>query len=166
MPHAIQVAVIGAGATGSAAALYLARRGAAVTLYDQFAFGHDRGASHGATRLFRTAYFEHPDYVPILQRALARWKIFEQEAGEKLFFQTGVLEAGPVEGFLLKGLREAAERHRLRVEYLDGPALRRRYPQFTFPEGYMAVFEHEAGFVLADRTVAQQIRMAQAHGAA
>ncbi len=76
------IAVIGAGMTGSSAALHLARRGAKVTLFDQFPFGHDRGSSHGATRLFRTAYCEHPNYVPILQRALLMWRELETAAGE------------------------------------------------------------------------------------
>lgn len=160
-----KVAVIGAGMAGSAAALHLARRGARVTLFDQFAFGHERGSSHGATRLFRTAYFEHPDYVPILQRALSMWRSFERDAGEALFHQTGVLEAGPPDGFLLTGLRQAIATHGLPVAHLDAAALRRDHPLLTLPPAFEGVFEREAGFVLAGKTVAHQIRLAKAHGA-
>ena len=160
-----KVAVIGAGMAGSAAALHLARRGARVTLFDQYAFGHDRGSSHGATRLFRTAYFEHPDYVPILQRALSMWRAFERDAGETLFYQTGVLEAGPPDGFLLTGLRKAIAMHDLPVVHLDAAALARAHPLMTLPPSFEAVFEREAGFVLAGRTVAHQVRLATAHGA-
>jgi len=160
-----RVAVIGAGMAGSSAALHLSKRGAAVTLFDQFAFGHDKGSSHGATRLFRTAYFEHPDYVPILQRALAMWKKFEEEAGETLFHQTGVIEAGPPDGFLLTGLRAAIAQHDLPVIHLGADALKRDHPLLVLPRSFEAVFEREAGFVFAGKTVAHQIRIAKEHGA-
>lgn len=160
-----RVAIIGAGVAGASAALHLARRGAKVTLFDQFAIGHEKGSSHGATRMFRTAYFEHPNYVPILQRAMAMWRELEKEAGETLFHQAGVLEAGPPDGFLLTGLREAVDRHDLPVLRLDAAALKRDHPLLTLPENYEAIFEREAGFVLAGKTVAHQLRLAKAHGA-
>ena len=160
-----RVAVVGAGMAGSSAAMHLAKRGAKVTLFDQFAFGHENGSSHGATRLFRTAYFENPNYVPILQRAMAMWIAFGKEAGETLFHQTGVLEAGLPDRGLLTGLRTAIEAYDLPVRHLDAAALRREHPLLTLPPTFEAVFEHEAGFVLAGKTVAHQIRIAGEHGA-
>lgn len=160
-----RVAVIGAGMAGTGAAMHLAKRGAKVTLFDQFSFGHEMGSSHGATRLFRTAYFEHPNYVPILQRAMAMWRAFEKEAGETLFHQAGVLEAGPPDGFLLTGLRAAIEQHQLPVIHLDAAALKRDHKLLTLPASFEAIFEHEAGFVLAGKTVAHQTRIAKEHGA-
>lgn len=160
------VAVIGAGMAGSAAAMHLARAGARVTLFDQFAFGHDRGSSHGATRLFRIAYFEHPDYVPILQRAFAMWKSLEKEAGEPLFHQTGVLEAGAPEGGFMQGLAKAVADHDLPVPQLDAAQIAREHPHLRLPAHFIAYFEREAGFVLAGKTVAHQIRFAKEAGAA
>ena len=61
--------VVGLGAMGSAAACHLARRGCAVLGFDRFHPPHSRGSSHGETRIIREAYFEHPSYVPIVQRA-------------------------------------------------------------------------------------------------
>ena len=61
--------VIGAGGVGSAALYYLARRGTRVLGIDRFPPGHDRGSSHGDTRIIRMAYFEHPDYVPLLRQS-------------------------------------------------------------------------------------------------
>lgn len=159
------VAVIGAGMAGSAAAMHLARAGAQVTLFDQFAFGHDRGSSHGATRLFRIAYFEHPDYVPILQRAFSMWKSLEQEAGETLFHQTGVLEAGAPDGEFMKGLAKAVADHKLPVPQLSAAEIARDHPQLTLPPHFIAWFEREAGFVMAGKTVAHQIRFAKDAGA-
>ena len=61
--------VLGTGGVGSAAAFHLAQRGAKVLGIDQFAGGHDRGSSHGQTRVIRQAYVEHPDSVPLLLRS-------------------------------------------------------------------------------------------------
>lgn len=159
------VAVIGAGMAGSAAAMHLARRGARVTLFDQYAYGHDRGSSHGATRLFRIAYFEHPDYVPILQRAFSMWKALEAEAGETLFHQTGVLEAGPPEGEFMRGLAKAVSDHDLPVPQLGAAEIARDHPQLKLPAHFIAYFEREAGFVMAGKTVQHQIRLAREAGA-
>ena len=62
------VIVVGTGGVGSAALFHVARRGLRVLGLDQFPGGHDRGSSHGQTRIIRQAYFEHPDYVPLLRR--------------------------------------------------------------------------------------------------
>jgi sarcosine oxidase len=143
----------------------LAQRGARVTLFDQFAYGHARGSSHGATRLFRIAYFEHPDYVPILQRAYALWKALEKDAGEKLFFETGVLQAGSPAGGFMQGLGKAVADHGLRVPQLDAAEIARDHPQLRLPAHFIAYFEREAGFVMASKTVQHQIRLAKAAGA-
>ena len=61
--------VIGAGAVGTAATYHLATRGHKVVALDPHPPGHDKGSSHGDTRIIRLVYFEHPDYVPLLKRA-------------------------------------------------------------------------------------------------
>jgi sarcosine oxidase len=161
----IKVAVIGSGMAGSAAALALARRGAKVTLFDQFPFGHDRGSSHGATRLFRTAYCEHPNYVPILQRALLQWRDLQRAAGETLIVEAGLVEAGPPDGPMMRGLRAAVAEHRLPVVALSGAEIKRAHPLLHVPAHFEAIFEREAGFVFAGKTVAAQIRLAARDGA-
>jgi sarcosine oxidase len=70
--------VLGTGGVGSAACYQLSRRGAAVLGLDRFPPGHDRGSSHGQTRIIRQAYFEHADYVPLLRRAYELWAELEQ----------------------------------------------------------------------------------------
>src|SRR5437870_8735395 len=85
------VIVLGTGGVGSAAVYQLAKRGTKVLGIDQFPGGHDRGSSHGATRVIRQAYFEHPDYVPLLLRAYELWRKLEQHSGSDLLHQVGLL---------------------------------------------------------------------------
>ena len=88
------VIVVGLGAMGSAAAYHLARRGQRVLGLEQFEPGHTRGSSHGETRIIREAYFEHPVYVPLVQRAYALWRELEEASGAALYLRTGGLMIG------------------------------------------------------------------------
>ena len=63
------VIVVGVGAMGSSACYHLAKRGARVLGLEQFDIPHARGSSHGQSRMIRMAYYEHPDYVPLLRRS-------------------------------------------------------------------------------------------------
>jgi len=56
---------------------------------ERFGRAHDRGSSHGQTRIIRKAYFEHADYVPLLRRAYQLWREMEIAAGEPLLIRTG-----------------------------------------------------------------------------
>ena len=78
------VIVVGIGAMGSSACHHLARRGARVLGLDQFDIPHAMGSSHGASRMIRTAYYEHPDYVPLVRRAFDRWYELERLTGRHL----------------------------------------------------------------------------------
>ena len=84
MAASFDVIVVGLGAMGSASAYHLARRGQRVLGLDRFAPPHVLGSSHGQTRIIREAYFEHPDYVPLIQRAYELWADLEKEAERKL----------------------------------------------------------------------------------
>lgn len=149
MKSRAQCAVIGGGVTGLAAAYALAKRGAPVTLFEKFELGHDRGSSHGATRLFRTAYFEHADYVPLLKRASALWRNLETECATPLLNMCGVLMAGRAEAELIAGTLRAAELHNLPIERLTHARARDRFPWLTLDEDMEPFIEPEAGFVYA-----------------
>jgi sarcosine oxidase len=163
--NSFDVIVAGLGAMGSAAADHLARRGAAVLGIDPWPVPHAHGSSGGDTRLIRKAYFEHPDYVPLLQRAYDNWRALQADAGEQLLFETGTVYLGPPDGELIAGSRRAADAHGLALEALDDDDLARRFPQLSRPEGYAAVFEPDAGFLLCERAVAAQAARARARGA-
>jgi sarcosine oxidase len=145
--------VLGAGGMGSAALFELARRGRRVLGLEQFAPGHDRGSSTGQTRVIRKAYYEHPDYVPLLRRAYERWYDLEQRCGRRLLVECGCLSIGPPDGEVVPGVRRAAEEHGLPVEPLTTAELRRRFPAFRFGDEMAAVLERDAGFLYVEECV-------------
>jgi sarcosine oxidase len=157
--------VIGVGGVGSATLYQLARRGLRVLGIDRFAPGHARGSSHGETRAIRKAYFEHPDYVPLLTRAYELWRELNAEAGQTLFHQTGILEVGPAHGILLAGVRAAAKEHQLAIEEVSVDEVMQRFPGFRVPTGSEAVYEPEGGYLLVEECVKQHAELAKRLGA-
>src|SRR4030081_1489830 len=94
MADRYEVIVAGIGGMGSAAAFHLARRGRRVLGLDRYAIPNQMGSSHGASRIIRLAYFEHPSYVPLLRRSYELWRDLERESGERLLHITGCLHLG------------------------------------------------------------------------
>ena len=151
---------------GSASAYHLARRGRRVLGLEQFEPLHERGSSHGLTRIIRLAYHEHPSYVPLLRRSYELWHELEAVAGEELLITTGALEGGPADGSTFLGALEAARLHDLPHEILDADALRRRYPAFAgFDPGTRVVWQPDGGFLLAERSMRAHLDGAFAAGA-
>src|SRR4051812_50110533 len=89
------VIVIGLGGMGSAAAAHLAARGQRVLGLERFGAAHDRGSSHGGSRIIRQAYFEDPAYVPLLKRAYELWERLERDTGTHPVTLTGGLHPRP-----------------------------------------------------------------------
>jgi sarcosine oxidase len=147
------VIVLGTGGVGSAACWQLAKRGAKVLGLDRFPPGHDRGSSHGQTRIIRQAYFEHADYVPLLFRAYELWAELEQSTQQKLFEQIGLLQVGPPTGVVVPGVLKAAQQHDLNVEVFSAAESQRRFPGFVVPDDMQAVFELRAGYLRVEACV-------------
>lgn len=165
MPRSYDAIVLGLGGMGSAAAAALARRGWRVLGLEQFDLVHDRGSSHGHTRVIRKAYFEHPDYVPLLHRAYVGWHDLEQRVGRHLFTSCGCLCIGAADGELVAGVRRAAREHGLAIEDLTAEELRRRFPPFAFGDEYVGVHEPDAGFLHVEECVRACQDDARRHGA-
>lgn len=165
MTRTFDVVICGLGIMGSAALYALARRGQRVLGIDRFPAGHDRGSSHGATRIIRLAYWEHPSYVPLLRRAYELWRDLETEAGRPLLHITGIAEIGPPGGMLVSGTLAAARAHNIAHELLAAPALMQRYPAFRVPRHYVGVFQPDGGFVEAQPAVCALQALAQKNGA-
>ena len=159
------VIVLGLGAMGSAAACHLARRGARVLGLDRFTPPHANGSSSGKSRIIREAYFEHPAYVPMVQRAYVLWEALERDSGRKLMLKTGGLMIGPPEGALVTGALLSARTHGLRHEVLDSVELRRRNPALRPDAGTVAVWEPRAGVLFPEACVTAHLEQAARAGA-
>src|SRR5258706_13069102 len=116
--HDYDVIVAGLGAMGSAAAYHLAASGKRVLGLDRFQPPHNLGSSHGRTRIIREAYYEHPLYVPLVQRAYQLWAELKAKSGRQLLLQTGGVMIGPPKGVLVSGAKRSAREHHLAHEVL------------------------------------------------
>jgi monomeric sarcosine oxidase len=157
--------VLGTGGIGSAALYELARRGRRVLGIDRFDPPHDRGSSHGESRVIRQAYFEHPDYVPLAIESYGLWRDLERRTGRRLLFESGLLEIGPKDGAVVPGVLRAAAEHQLRVEPLTSADVERRWPGIRVEAGLAAVLEPSGGYLLVEDCVRAHLEAAAAEGA-
>ncbi len=163
---AFDVIVLGTGGIGSAALSALARCAEARVLgLDQFPPAHDRGSSHGQTRLIRQAYFEHPDYVPLVLRSYQLWNELSERRGVRLFRETGLLQVGPAGGAVVGGVIASAQRHNLAIDPMTADEVERRWPGFVVPEGLGGVYEPCAGVLAVEACVTAHVEDACAAGA-
>ena len=153
MRVAHDVIVVGLGAMGSATAYELARRGMRVLGLDRFSPPHTFGSSHGETRIIREAYFEHPVYVPMVQRAYELWRDLEKESGVTLLRETGGVMIGRPDSDLVKGARHSAELHGLRHEMLTAGEVRKRFPALHPESDMVAVWEPRAGVLFPEACI-------------
>jgi sarcosine oxidase len=159
------VIVVGLGAMGSATAYHLAKSGSRVLGLDRFHPPHEFGSSHGLTRIIREAYFEHPSYVPLVQRAYELWVDLEKQAQKKLLVQTGGVMVGPPKGPLVSGALSSAHEHRLRHEVLSSAELQRRFPVFHPEPETVGVWEPRAGVLFPELIVQSHLELAARLGA-
>lgn len=165
MSQTFDVIVLGVGGMGSAACFELARRGRRVLGLEQFPLVHARGSSHGHTRIIRTAYYEHPSYVPLVRRAFSRWYELEQITGRHLLTVCPCLNIGPPGSELVEGVRASVREHGLAARELTGDEMNRGFPAYRFPSGYSAVLEQAAGFLYVEDCVRAHIDAAVSFGA-
>jgi len=159
------VIVVGVGGMGSAACRSLSQAGARVIGIERFNLVHALGSSHGETRVIRKAYYEHPDYVPLLRRSYELWKEIESQETSPLYRETGIVYFGASGSRLLSGVLNSANEHDLLVNRLSMQE-RKKFGQWFQEERFGdALFEPEAGFLKVEACVQAQIRQAQAHGA-
>ena len=159
------VIIIGLGGMGSAAAARLAKRGRRVLGLEQYGRLHTLGSSHGHSRIIREAYFEAPEYVPLVQRAYELWRELEAETGRDLLEITGGLTIGaPGSGFVA-GALASARLHDLPHELLDHAEVHARFPGFALSDELVAVHEPNAGFLRPEDCIDAHLTVATRHGA-
>jgi sarcosine oxidase len=163
---AVDVAIVGLGAIGAAVAWQAAAQGLSVAGFDALAPPHQSGSTHGRSRIIREAYFEHPQYVPLVQRAYRLWADLETRARTRLFQATGGLMIGREDSVVIEGTRRAAREHGLAVQTWTLAEMASRVPPLRPSAGMIGVFEPRAGILAPERAVAAMLGAAQAEGAA
>ena len=159
------VIVLGLGGIGSAAAYWLARRGARVIGLEQFELGHDRGESQDHSRIIRLSYHDAA-YVRLAQAAYASWAEVAEEAGAPLVLETGGLDLYPSDAIIdREDYFSAMDACDVPYERLDAAEAMRRYPELRIDDDVEVVFQERSGIAAAARANAAHQRLARAHGA-
>lgn len=155
------VLVVGGGINGLCTAWWLAGHGVHVGLVEQFALGHDRGSSHGRSRITRSAYGD-PAYVRLMRLAHEEaWPALEADAGRPLRLPRDGCFFGPIDG-PFRDYVAAVREVDVDAEPVDGAEARRRFPMFRFPPGVFAVHDRTAAVVAAADTIAALTEMVRA----
>ncbi len=159
------VVVVGMGAMGSAALYHLAGQGKRVLGLDRFDVPHEFGSSHGESRIIRLAYFEHPDYVPLLRRAYELWDQLSAEVGDEVLVRTGSLDMSREgEGVFDEALASCLI-HDIPHEALSSEQVEARYPGFRLPKGVRGLYQKDGGFLRPERAVMAHLRRGVERGA-
>jgi sarcosine oxidase len=159
------VIVAGLGAMGSASAYHLAARGRRVLGLDRHVPPHPLGSSHGDSRIIREMYFEHPLYVPLVQRAYELWRALERDSGVPLMTLNGGLMIGPEDGMLVTGTLRSAAEHGLPYELLSPRETATRFPAYRLEDGLVAVHDPRAGFLRPEPCIRAHLSLAARAGA-
>lgn len=160
-----KVGVLGVGTMGAMTLWALARRGIRAVGIEQYSPGHDRAAAGGETRIFRVAYREGAQYVPILQESLTLWQALERQSGRHLLTLNGGLMMGPPSCDAIKNIIASVDNYDLPHEKLDKADMARRYPQHRLAEDEIAVLDKQAGFLRPELAVLSAARAAEDAGA-
>jgi sarcosine oxidase len=159
------VIVLGLGAMGSSAALHLAERGSRVLGIEQFTAAHELGSSHGGSRMIRQAYFESPEYIPLVLRAYELWRKLERDTDTRLLNITGGLNIGSKDGELVHRTIAASQQHAIPFEVLEGNAINKRFPVIVPRSGDAAVYETNAGYLFPEECIRAHLKTAERAGA-
>jgi sarcosine oxidase len=163
--NSFDIIVIGVGSMGSSACYYLSKKGYRALGIEQFDIGHELGSHAGQSRIIRKAYFEHPGYVPLLERAYENWKQLVEETGEQLYFKTGLLYAGNPGNVMINGVKESAALYNIALEKLTHTEASQSFHQFSLPEDFEILFEPDAGFLPPEKSIRLYTEQAKKNGA-
>ena len=157
----VEVVVVGAGITGLSTAWRLAEAGREVVLLERFPLGHDKGSSHGATRIFRFAY-AGPTYVRLAQAALPMWRELEAASGAEILKITGGVDLGPATR--LDATENALRSCGAAAERLTARQIRERFPSVD-PGDSDGLFSPDTGVLAAARALEATATLARTKGA-
>lgn len=164
MNYQFDYIVIGMGSMGSSTCYHLAKSGASVLGIEQFELAHEKGAHSGQSRIVRKAYFEHPDYIPLLERAYQNWEEIERISGNKVYHETGLFYTGPKGHPIIENIRDAAKTYNIPLMDSAKQDDLSILPLFTVPDNYEWIYEPEAGFVETEKTILTYVEEAKKLG--
>jgi len=156
--------VVGLGAMGSATLYHLARRGARVLGVEQFPLLHNRGSSHGRSRVFRTTYVD-PLYVDLSIEALHLWRSLEKQSGRALLHLTGLLAFASRSNERFAAQLSTLQKMNLPHRVMGGHEATRMFNTFAFGAETVAFFAERNGVLLADQALRSMHDLARHHGA-
>lgn len=161
---AFDAIVVGGGIVGVATAWRLALRGQRTLLIERFpSITHDRGSSHGCSRIIRRTYPQR-HYMEAMPSAYALWAEAEGESGVRVITRTGGLDFARAGNPGIAALVAGCDRYDVPYERLTPAAVRKRFPLLRLPDEYEAVYSPEAGSIHADAARAMLADLAQRRG--
>lgn len=165
MDNHFDVIVAGIGSMGSATSYEVAKTGATVLGLEAHTIVNDEASHSGQTRIVRKAYFEHPDYVPLLNAAYHGWEALEQVTGKQYYHPVGLAYFGKQDHPLLQSVKDSSRMYDLPLQNLPNSATSNLLPDFEIPNHYESILEPEAGFVCTDQVIQAYASLARQHGA-
>lgn len=146
--------VVGAGIAGICTALELQQRGHSTTLVDRWEPGHPRAASSDYNRIIRSIHGRDEFYTKWVRDARQRWLELQAEIGQTLYYESGALILA-TEGHCDWEDATTQTFDRLGVPYhkYSPSEVTARYPQFKVDDISYAIFEPEAGMIMAHRSL-------------
>lgn len=147
------VIVVGAGIEGSATAYHLAKQGHSTLLLEQFHLPHNRGSSHGQSRITRKAYGRQEHYTIMMKEAFKLWEQLERESSTQLFRQTGMLTMNKEGNEFVDGTIKSLKNHNMTMDIMNSTEAKSRFPMISFPDDFTFVLDHSGGILRADKAL-------------
>lgn len=153
MTHVYDSIVVGAGIEGSATAYYLARNGQKTLLLEQFPLPHNRGSSHGQSRITRKAYGSQEHYSIMMEECFKMWEQLERETNTKLYRQTGMMTMGGKANNFVETTIKYMKKHNQPMTILTSDEAKIKYPMISYPDDFTFIVDHSGGILRADKAL-------------
>lgn len=160
----LNIAILGAGGVGVAAARFLASASHAVTVFERFTLDHDKGSSWGGSRIIRRTYPD-PFYTKLMGVAYELWAELERDAGEELLVPCSGLTFGRTDNPEMAQTEDALASNAVPFERLTAGEVAGRFPALRLDSGQYAIYQADSGLLKASACVRAQMRLALEAGA-